>query len=223
MSPLFLDSQGVARPPVVIYGCAGLGKSVLHALLASGRRVLGFVDDFTNTQLPRLYSVHDHSVLPFEQMLAAQGRYAEWVVAIGENGVRKFISQKLQRLDLPFATVIHPSAEMGLGVSVGSGSIVLPGAVIGCDTQIGRHAIVCARTSIDHDCVIGDYVYISPGSTVCGYVNLQPGVFVGAGVVVGPNVEIGRWTSCGAGAVAIKSLPSQCVAYGCPAEVRRQL
>ena len=223
MTQLFLDNQGVAHPPVVIYGCAGLGKSVLNALLASGRRVLGFVDDFTNTQLPRLHSIHDHSVLSFEQMLSAQGREAEWIVAIGENGVRKFISQKLQRLDLQFATVVYPSVEMGLGVSIGPGSVVLPGAVIGCDAQLGSHVIVCARAGVDHDTIVGDYAYISPGSTVCGYVNLQPGVFVGAGVVVGPNVEIGRWTSCGAGAVAIKSLPSQCVAYGCPAEVRRQL
>jgi acetyltransferase-like isoleucine patch superfamily enzyme len=39
------------------------------------------------------------------------------------------------------------------------------------------------------------------------------------GTKVCPGVEIGDETTCGSGAVVIDSLPSHCLAYGCPAKI----
>jgi len=48
-------------------------------------------------------------------------------------------------------------------------------------------------------------------------------VWLGAGVIVLPGVEIGDNTTVGAGSVATKSLAANCVAYGNPCRVMREL
>jgi maltose O-acetyltransferase len=48
-------------------------------------------------------------------------------------------------------------------------------------------------------------------------------VWLGAGVIVMPGVEIGDNTTVGAGSIVTRSLPANCVAYGNPCRVIRRL
>jgi acetyltransferase EpsM len=48
-------------------------------------------------------------------------------------------------------------------------------------------------------------------------VQVGEGAFLGIGSVVGPGLEIGRWATLGAGAVAIRDVAEGVVAVGVPA------
>lgn len=144
---------------------------------------------------------------------------SQWIVAIGNNPIRHQIAEKLESYGYSFTTAIHPSAEIACGVEIGPGSVVMANTVINMDTKIGNHVIINTGATIDHDCIIGSYSHVAPGCTLCGKIELGESVFLGVGTKIIPGIHIGEYAMCGAGSVVIKSLPSLCLAYGCPAKV----
>lgn len=203
---------------IYLYGCGGHAKVILDILHKQGRVVTALVDD--NPQLG-VEKIHGISIWQASTVLSAiRSDCSQWIVAIGNNHIREQIAQKLTCLGYAFTTAIHPSAQIAIGVEIAPGTVVMANAAINTDTKIGHHAIVNTGATIDHDCTIGDYCHIAPGCSLAGQVQLGKGVFLGIGTKVCPGVEIGDETTCGAGAVVIRSLPSHCLAYGCPAILR---
>jgi acetyltransferase-like isoleucine patch superfamily enzyme len=93
-----------------------------------------------------------------------------------------------------------------------------------CDVQIGN------RVSITPYCVIVDtfHPYDPPdGALKIGarlpnertYVHIGDGTFIGARVVILPNVRIGRGCVIGAGSIVTRDVPDYSVAVGSPARV----
>lgn len=56
-----------------------------------------------------------------------------------------------------------------------------------------------------------------------GSITLEDDCWLGAGVIIMPNVTIGRGSIVGAGAVVTKSIPENCVATGIPAKVIKRI
>lgn len=61
---------------------------------------------------------------------------------------------------------------------------------------------------------VGDYVHVSPHSTLCGGVEVAEGSWIGAGTIVLPGVKIGKWSVIGAGSVVSKNIPDHVLAVG---------
>jgi acetyltransferase EpsM len=143
----------------------------------------------------------------------------KFIIAIGTNGVRKEIVNRLLLSDECYATLIHPSAWISPSVRIGVGSVVMPHAVINADSYIGNHSIINTGAIIEHDNQISNFVHVSPKATLTGGVKVGEGVHIGAGASVIPNLEIGEWSIIGAGATVIKSIPPSSTAVGVPAKV----
>jgi sugar O-acyltransferase (sialic acid O-acetyltransferase NeuD family) len=203
-----------------LYGGGGHAKSILDILFKQGRSVSGIVVDVPKIDCPDMYGIpvySSQSILEVERTDSVT-----WIVAIGDNHTRWVIAEKLTAQGYQFATAIHPSAQIGIGATIAPGTVIMANAVIKPDTHIGRHAIINSVAAIGHDCDIASYVHVGPASAVCGYVNIDEGVLLGVGTRVKPSMKIGAWTVCGAGSVVIKSLPSNIIAFGCPAkEIRK--
>lgn len=200
-----------------MYGCGGHAKVILDILYRQGRTVAALVDD---RPLSGMAEIHGIPIYAAGKKLAEiECDRSQWIVAIGNNRIRQTLAEKLQNQGYSFTTAIHPSAQIALGVTIAPGTVVMANAVINTDTHIGQHVIVNTGATLDHDCIIGDYCHIAPGCSVCGGVKIGNGAFLGVGSSVCPNVTIGDQTTCGAGSVVIRSLPSHCLAYGCPAKV----
>jgi acetyltransferase EpsM len=200
-----------------LYGCGPHGKVVLDILHRQGRGVTAFVDDSPPLEITEIHNVPIYQA--DEALYAIEPERSQWIVTIGNIAIRQHIADKLYRRGHSFTTAIHPSAEIGSGVEIGVGSVVMPNTVINIDSKIGSHVIINTGSTIDHDCIVGNYSHIAPGCSICGGVNIGESAFLGVGTCVSPFVEIGEHTTCGAGSVVIRSLPSQCLAYGCPAKV----
>lgn len=138
------------------------------------------------------------------------------IVAVGKNEARRNIVEKLRaRGNVAFAAAaVHASAAVSPDAEIGSGTVVMPGALVNAGTRIGEHVIVNTGASVDHDCRIGDFAHISPHATLCGNVSVGSGTWIGAGTVVIQGVSVGKNCLVGAGSVVAKDIPDNSFACG---------
>ena len=117
-----------------------------------------------------------------------------WVVAIGDNSVRKKEALELARQGKKFGVAIHPFSWVSPKAKIGEGSVICAGAVIQADAVIGKHCLINTCASVDHDSVLQDFVHIAPGAHLCGGVQVGEGGFVGTGVCLPPGYKVPEWT-----------------------------
>ncbi|OAS17195.1 acetyltransferase [Paenibacillus oryzisoli] len=145
------------------------------------------------------------------------GRELKWVVAIGNNEIRKSIVMKLGLPYEDYVTLIHETAVISPSATLGHGSVIMANAVIHADAHIGHHTVMNTGSIVEHDCQIADYVHIAPRATLTGAVVIQEGSMIGAGATIIPGKQVGEWATVGAGATVIHDVPSFRTAIGTPA------
>ncbi|WP_088052513.1 acetyltransferase [Virgibacillus dakarensis] len=145
----------------------------------------------------------------------------EWevFVGVGNNITRQRIHEMLETAGASIPMLIHPHAVIGAQVEIGSGTVVMAGAVINCCTSIGKGCIINTGSTIDHDNYIEDFVHISPGVHLAGTVKVGQGSWLGIGSVVSNNVTIISGCKMGAGAVVVRDITKPGIYVGVP--VRR--
>jgi UDP-perosamine 4-acetyltransferase len=207
-----------ARPRVVVIGAGGHAKVVLDILIDRG-----------DVDLAGCVTAESHAaallgvpILGSDDVLPGvlAGGVTHAFVAIGENRVRATLQRRVVTLGFSLVNAISRHAVLSARVTLGSGIVIMPGAVINVDTVIGDGAIVNTAASVDHDGQIGAFAHIGPGSTLAGNVTVGEGAFLGAGTTVIPRRTIGAWTTAGAGAVIVRDLPDGVIAVGVPARIR---
>jgi len=198
----------MATTKVLLQGGGGHAKVVLDVLLSEGIIVPAVVDaKFTGDVfgVPRMKE-YDPT---FE-------RDAFVIVAIGDNAIRKQVAEATKHR---FTNAIHRSAIISSSVAMGSGNMILHGAIVQAHSTIGNHVIINTGAQVDHDCVVEDYAHIAPRVVLCGNVSVGEGTLIGAGATVIPGKKIGKWATIGAGAVVVTDIPDFAVAVGNPARV----
>lgn len=161
------------------------------------------------------------------------GRTSDWprhavsgalfVIAIGDNAVRKRLADAIVAGGGRLARVVHPRAWVAPSASVGAGTLVCAGALVGHDAHVGRNCIVNHGVILEHDTIVADHVNLSTGTVTGGRVTFDEGAFTGVGVRVIPDVAVGAWSVLGAGAVATRSTDPRCMYVGVPARRVRAL
>ena len=114
----------------------------------------------------------------------------KFIIAIGNNKIRKLIAKKLNLTNENYVTLIHPTASVSPSAKIGYGSVIMAHSVINADAQIGKHTIINTGSIIEHDNQIGDFVHISPNATLTGTVKIEEGVHIGAGATIIPNIRL---------------------------------
>jgi sugar O-acyltransferase (sialic acid O-acetyltransferase NeuD family) len=194
---------------IVVVGAGGHAKVVIATVRAAGGDVVAVYDDDQTRWGLQILGVPIQGPISSEEIGSAPA-----IIAIGNNRTRQSLAQ---RLHAQWVSVCHPNAIVHPSVSLGPGTVVFAGAVIQPDATIGAHSILNTAASVDHDCIVGDFVHIGPGVSVCGGVTLDEGVLLGVGAKVTPNVEIGPWSTAGAGAVCVVDVPGSTTVVGVPA------
>lgn len=198
---------------LIIIGASGHGKVVAEiAELSKNYKNIFFMDDFNLSK-----KFNGYVNLGSAKNIHKFKSDADVFVAIGNNEIRK---QKLNNLiseNFSIPTLIHPKAIVSDTVIIGSGSVIMAGAVINPYVRIGIGTIVNTKSSIDHDTIIGDYAHLSPGTTVAGTVQLGNSVWLGTGATVINNLKIGNNIVIGAGAVVLSNLKMAGTYVGIPA------
>lgn len=196
------------RDKLIIIGASGHGKVCADIAKLMGFKDIVFLDDNPELTHCGRYPVVGSSLKAFD----IDG---DIFVAVGSNGTRKRIIEKLPRERI--VSLIHPSAVIADTVTIGDGTAIMAGAVINSDVVIGRGCIINTCSSIDHDSHIGDFVHISVGSHIAGTVRVGDNSFLCAGSIVKNNLSICCDTTVGAGAVVVKDIAVKGTYIGVPA------
>ncbi|MEE1896853.1 acetyltransferase [Flavobacterium rakeshii] len=141
------------------------------------------------------------------------------VLGIGDPEVKKKIIEKINNSFVEFPVLIHPSAQVGGdAVLINEGSVVTAGCVITCNVIIERFVTLNLMCTVGHDTTIKSFCSFMPSVNISGEVLISENVYVGTGAKIINQLEIGKNTIVGAGAVVSKSLPENCTAVGVPAK-----
>lgn len=197
------------KPRIVVFGAGGHAKVVIDIIRQQGEfEIEAIVDPITTAE--ELYGI---DIRPSYEDLAPQ----RFVIAIGDNRVRKREFEKMRTTGWSPCTVSHPSAVIAPDVRVGAGTVIMAGAIINPATVISENCIINTGATIDHDCVIGSHTHIAPGCNLAGTVITEEGAFLGIGTKVVPGIKIGAWSVAGAGSVLIEDVPAEVTVVGVPA------
>lgn len=194
---------------ITLYGASGHGKVIIDILNACSISVKNVVDDNPKTE-----SILEKPILKVSEF--DFGSIEQMIISIGNNKVRKSISDKLK---VSYANAIHPSAILSNYIQIGIGTVVMAGAIINANAVIGNHCIINSGAIVEHDCTIEDFVHVSPGVSLAGNVNVKEGAHVGIGASIIQGVTIGKWAIIGAGSVVLKDVPDYATVVGNPSRV----
>ena len=206
----------------IVLGAGGHGRVVADLVRTLGYDVVGYADaDVARVGTPA-DAAGAEVVLTQTELLACTRGERPWpcgasaiALGIGNNAARARARRAIDRTRLP--ALVHPRAWVSGTVRLGTGVVVLAGAVINTDARIGDGSIVNSRATIEHDCVLGADVHVSPGATLCGSVAVGERSWIGAGAVIIPGLRVARRSTVGAGAVVIRDVVSDATVVGNPA------
>jgi len=148
----------------------------------------------------------------------------QFTIGIGNPILRFKLYKKFTGLGGKFVSTISPTAQIGnYEVTIGEGSNVLDNSIFSNSVVIGKGCIVYYNAILTHDCIVGDFVEISPSAILLG--RCQVGNFsqIGANATILPDIKIGVNVIIGAGATVTKDIPDNCIAFGSPAKIIREL
>lgn len=205
---------------IVILGAGGFGREVKLIIddintENSEYDFLGFYDDNVEkgkliNGFPILGTIQDLNNVTEETLVA---------LGIGEPKTKKSLIKELENDKLQFPTLIHPSCIISNDqVYVGKGTIICAGNIITCNIRIEDFVTINLMCTVGHDTHIKNYCSFMPSVNISGEVVVHENVYVGTGAKIINQLEIGKNTIIGAGAVVSKSLPENCTAVGIPAK-----
>lgn len=140
---------------LLIIGAGGHGQVVAECAEACGYEKIEFLDDN-----------NPDAVGGIDQLEEVVDKYNGVIVSIGKKDTRRELIRRVQNINAPLISLIHPRAFVSPTATVGSGSIVLPGAVIHTNVRIGIGCIISIGALIDHDAVVEDFSHINTGAIV---------------------------------------------------------
>ena len=205
---------------IVIVGAGGFGREVKMLIDQINLKdckyeFLGFYDD----GFEKGTTINNNQVLGSIEDLANSSQELNVVVAIGSPEIKRKIVEKLTSATIKFPTLIHPSVLVGDEfVLIGNGCIICAGTIITCNIEIKDFVILNLMCTVGHDTVINSFASFMPSVNISGEVVIHEEVYVGTGAKIINQLEIGKQTIVGAGAVVSKTLPEKCTAVGIPAK-----
>lgn len=208
---------------VIIIGSSGHASLIIDIIeKTNDHRIIGLLDDFRKMG----ETVHDYPILgavnDFSKV-CLKNSDIQCMVAVGDNYSRRKIVESLCKNNpsVEFATVIHPSAQIGRNVSIGLGVAIMAGCIINSNSIIGDFAFMNTKSSAGHDMKMEKYASLAPGVTTGGDVSIGECSAVSIGSIVREKTKIGNHSLVGAGSLLLNDCPDNTLMYGVPAKIIR--
>lgn len=200
------DSHGL-----LIFGFGGHARAVADVAFAAGISDFCFID--SNAR-------EGESFLGYPVIKQWDGALPEgWQAfsAAGDNIRRQQYCEHIKALGWPLATLIAPSATIGIGSKITEGCLIAHHAHIGPMVSVGKACIINTGAVVEHESKVGDFVHISVNATVAGRSSIGDYGFIGAGATVIDGISICNNVIVGAGSVVIRNIDCSGVYVGSPA------
>jgi sugar O-acyltransferase (sialic acid O-acetyltransferase NeuD family) len=149
---------------VVIIGAGGHAKVLAETIdLIRDLELVGFIDD--QIEKGTLLMGHVQVIGSINDIETISGQCDAFVMGIGNNEIRKqLLDQYSGKMD--FETIIHPLSFISGTADIGTGTVVLAGAIIHTNAKVGSCCIINSNVVVDHDCEVGDFTHLAIGTLV---------------------------------------------------------
>lgn len=146
------------------------------------------------------------------------------IMAMGYNDlnrVRESFYNRLVNSGYEVITYIHPDAMVHTDNEVGSGSVILPGAVVEPHVKVGVNTMVWCNATLAHHSAVEDHCWIATGTVLSGQARICRNTFVGVNATIVNEVEVSKFNIVGAAALISKNTKPNTVHLSRSAEVFR--
>lgn len=201
-------------PGLLVLGFGGHARSVADVALACGIKNLLFIEPHARTGENFL----GHAV---ESGWPEIALFPDWqyLPASGNGAIREQQMREAKARGWKAATLIAPTATIGVGATVGEGSFVAQHAHVGPMAQFGAACIVNTGAAVEHEVIVGAFSHVSVHSVVAGRARIGSFCFIGAGAIVIDKVQVADGITLGAGGVAASDLLETGTYIGVPARL----
>jgi sugar O-acyltransferase (sialic acid O-acetyltransferase NeuD family) len=204
------------NPRLLILGAGGHGRVVADCARAIGRwSEIAFLD----ADWPERRAAGSWPVIGRDrdcELIAQTGD--EFFVAVGQSATRRRLLSELLEAGLTVTSIRHPATIVSQDVEIGTGTVVVAGAIINIGSRIGSGCIINTGAIVDHDCYIADGVHVCPGARLAGHVTVGEDSWIGIGATIRQGISIGSNVTVGAGGVVVQNLNAGVTAVGLPAK-----
>jgi len=209
----------------IIIGARADGHAnVVLEILKAGKKyeVVGFVDDNPSKLGSAIKGIkvigNTDQLATLKEKLGIECG----IVAIGDNPLRRKLSNKIVDAGLELINAIHPTVWFDHDVIIGKGCYIGQGVIVVTGSKIGNCVNIHTAATIDHDNIIEDGANLGPGVHTAGRVKIGIDAFLGTGAIVIPDGSVGEGSIIGAGAVVLKNIPANTTAVGIPAKAIKE-
>lgn len=124
---------------------------------------------------------------------------------------RQRVFDEWTRLGIPFANVIHPSAQVGINAAIGTGNVILAFCQLGPCATVGNNNFLSAYCSIEHHSTLGNHCSFGPGVITSSRANIGDRTRFGTGIFIEPHITIGHDSVIGSGCILWSDVPAESV------------
>lgn len=211
---------------LLLIGGGGHCHSVIDSVLAAGIYTeIGVIaknqDDYNDLRFDALLAPYLIGIDKDLDKLHENGWNSAFITlgSVGDTKGRRSLYSTIQNIGFELPVIVDPTAVLSSSVIVEKGVFIGKRTIINAQSKIGTCAIINTGAIIEHDCIVGDFVHISPGTTLCGQVSIGDDSHIGAGSIVRQCINIGSNSLVGIGSVVVKDIQDNAKAYGNPCMV----
>lgn len=188
------------QPRLILIGAGGHAHACIDVIEQQGHYqiagLVGMPEEVHTQHLGHTVIATDDKLL----QLAENYQYA--LITVGQilspdNRIRLY--QQAIKFGFQLPAIIAPTAHVSRHATIGSGTIVMHGAIVNAGARVGSNCIINTRALIEHDASVDDHCHISTGAILNGNVKIGAGSFVGSCSVIKENVSLGKRCIVGMG------------------------
>jgi sugar O-acyltransferase (sialic acid O-acetyltransferase NeuD family) len=190
----------MSKPKIVLIGAGGHAHACIDVIEQHGGYQIAGLAGMSE----EMYALHfGYSVIATDGDLPQLAKDYQYVlIAMGqiqtpEHRIRLF--QQATELGFQLPVIIAPSAHVSRHATIGSGTIVMHGAIVNAGARVGKNCIINTRALLEHDATVEDHCHISTGAILNGSVHIGEGSFVGSASVIKEGVILGKRCVLGMG------------------------
>jgi len=197
---------------LIIFGNGKHADTILCEINFSKYDLLGFVIDRDNEYL----LTNKNEKISLDKVLNKK-TYA--FIAVGNNKTRKKIFNNFQKFkNLQWISIISKNSFIQKKVTVGLGTIIMPGVVINTESRIGNNCIINSSCVVEHHSTVGENTHLCPGVKLGGNTSIGKDCFIGMSAVIANNIVVGDNTIIGSQSFLNKNAEKNSSYYGIPAK-----
>lgn len=120
--------------------------------------------------------------------------------------LREKLFDSFKSKNIPFATIIHPTAIINSSAVIGEGCLVGPNSVIEMDAHIDNNVVIHSCVYIAHEVHVAPHCYITARASLAGEVKIGKSCFIGFNCAIRDGVSVASNTIVGCSANVVKDI-----------------